>query len=426
MNRFILFVSRTEELQSFSREFPDVDFRFVSYKLNHPSVVYFDRNNYEYGFAKLLAEHNINPFSGVLNIREKYVMLASLLAQKLGLRPIIHNPLLARDKFCMRQALSKATQPIRSFLISHKDDLKQIPDDLYPCVMKPRFGFNSRCVEHVQNRRQLEHAFIRNQRYYSIMKREDCDNVDFIVEEFIQGSEHTVEALVKDGEIVLYVVSDKDSMQPPYFVEVGDIMPSRLSAEQSNLVVNAARLAVKSLNIQNSWSHIEVKLFGNTVTIVEVASRMGGGYFGRMIEKVYGINRLRMLLNLHLSVLSMSPINARTTVIGRRIVVNGLVYVTAIRDFPIQSETNSDVCLIWPSSTDAARRLVIGPPFGYKNTVLEFFITHIDPDEAQRIAKRIGQTIRVVSFSIPSIFGEAVWRVSPLILIVLRKKGIDI
>lgn len=425
MHRFVTFISRTEEIESYRRRYPDIEMSFVSYAPLEPHAVRIGQENYASAFSQLENEHRHRPFTGVLNRREKYVVPAALLALRLGLRPISNDPYLARDKYRMRRALSAGNDDVRIFLIRQAADLDAVPDDLFPGVLKPRFGFNSRAVTLVRNRDQLAASFNASRRHYGMLKREDTTNCDFVVEELITGSEHTVEALVHDGQIILNAISDKAAMRPPYFVEEGDTMPSCLPESQQCIVLNAACWAVERLEIRNGWAHIEVKLANDEATVVEAAARMGGGYFDQMIELAYGVDQMRLLIDLHIATCAPRTLIPRVAVVGKRIGSFGISYVIAVRWGGEKEQLPDGMRLIWPRSLKDVRGFFIGPPFAYKNTILEYFCADIDVAKALRRAEHIKRGIQIMRIPVPTIFGQATWHLIRLWLQLRGRQWLD-
>jgi len=134
---------------------------------------------------------------------------------------------------------------------------------MFPCVIKPRFGFNSRGAVLVADRHDLAAAYGEQHSRYAHLPKQDCTGDDFVVEELIPGSEHTVETLVSDGVPLFHVISDKLPMTPPFFVEVGDNMPSCLPQARQDACREATERAIRGLGIRTGWTHTEVKLDGN-------------------------------------------------------------------------------------------------------------------------------------------------------------------
>jgi biotin carboxylase len=155
----------------------------------------------------------------------------------------------------------------------------------------------------------------------------DFENKDFVVESFIGGTEHTIDSLVRDSEVILQIISDKLPMTPPYFIEMGDVMPSQLREEEQSKILKAVAQANALLGMRNGWTHTEVKLWHGEPYIIELAARMGGGYFQQMIQEVYGIDRIELLMSV-MKGKDILPLGSpRKVVIGKRVVGYGVKYV---------------------------------------------------------------------------------------------------
>ena len=380
--RFIAFISRESEIEGYRARAPEAEFAFASFSDLGDKAIPVDPGNLDPPIAALRER---GPWTGVLNRKEKCLIPAALLAQALGLRPILKEPEIGRDKYRMRQALNGGAEFPRTFLLPNPDAADALPVDLFPCVLKPRFGFNSRSVCRVRSRVELKRVLCRQQMAYRALPKQDGTNADFVAEDLIPGTEHTVESLVKDGEVLFHLVSDKDAMQPPYFVEVGDQMPSRLGEDEQALCRAAVEGALRKMGVENGWTHTEVKLHKGRAVVIEAAARMGGGYFEEMISEVYGIDRMKVLMDLHQGLPLPEAPQPRCHITARRVVSYD---VERILNFSNGAKlfANENLRLIWPDSLLKVPRLVVGPPADFNNTIFEFFARGETAEEARALA----------------------------------------
>ncbi len=372
--RFLAFASRAEEAGEWTRRLPDLTLTFAGHSAFQSAVLVFRPDRPGDFLDALEAEHRRAPFAGLLNRREKYVFPACLAAERLGLPPLVLRPDLVRDKLGMRLALGGEAVLLRELPLD-------LPQDFFPAVLKPRFGFNSRAVVRVDDPAQLARELPRQRALFSRLRRPDSASLDFIAERWFGGTEHTAETLVVDGAVRWCLLSDKMQMHPPYHVEVGDLAPSRLPAGPQDLVRQAVEEAVTRLGIRNGWAHVEVKLEAGRAVVIEAAARMGGGCHEELNREVYGLDRVRVLADLQLGrPLPAAPV-PRTWVAVRRSVTDGIGYVLAPRRLRSLVEAEG-ARLLWPEGS--ASRLVVGPPFGYKNTVFELMACDPEPEGALR------------------------------------------
>lgn len=334
------------------------------------------------------------------------MLAAAVLARGLGLRPLLAESALARDKHLMRRALNAGEEFPRSFLLRDTKDIEAIPPDVFPCVLKPRFGFNSRSVCIVKTRDELRRVFAEQSRRYRQMVRQDGTNGDFVVEDMLKGAEHTIDSLVKDGRVLFHLISDKRTMIPPFFIEVGDLMPGRVSDLQRQEIEACVARAIACVGVINGWTHTEVKMHEDRPVAIEVAARMGGGYFEQLIEEVYGIDRMRVLLDLHLERPLPEKPAARCTIAARRVVTYGIERIVS-RFNPGAVFGANGVRLIWPESPAAINRLVVGPPHDFNNTVFEFFARGASPAEAIALADATERKAALCRIRIPEVIYRA-------------------
>jgi biotin carboxylase len=394
--RFIAFISRPEEINDYADLVPHAEFVFASLSPCHPATITVNPSFLADAIAKFSMLHAVKPFAAILNRKEKCVVPAAHLALALKLPPITLKPELARDKHQMRQALNQGSQYPRSVLIRSWRDLQQVGDEMFPCVLKPRYGFNSRSAVLVNDHVQLRCSYEEQHKSYSSLKKQDCTNSDFVVEDFIPGSEHTIESLVKDGVPLFHLVSDKLPMKPPYFVEIGDRMPSRLSASEQQACIAATESALACMAIRNGWTHTEIKISDIGAVVVECAARMGGGYFETLYREVYGINRLRVLASLFSSSDSMPIPMAMRYATARRVVVYGPAQMRTVANLETLFH-DTHARLLWPLSVSEINRSLAGPPVDFNNTLFEFIAFGSSAAEADMVADRLLERVDVCS-----------------------------
>src|SRR5205085_8930371 len=83
----------------------------------------------------------------------------------------------------------------------------------------------------------------------------------FQVEQYVDGIEVAVEAVVEHGILKLLAIFDKpDPLTGPYFEETIYVTPSRLSATAQQLIAHEVERAVAALGLQHGPVHAELRL----------------------------------------------------------------------------------------------------------------------------------------------------------------------
>lgn len=169
----------------------------------------------------------------------------------------------------------------------------------YPLIIKPddSRGGGSRGVEVIENDNDFPHIFAYAQSFY--------DDPTVIIEECLQGSEHSVEVLVNYSKIILLGFSLKQKTPLPYRVDKQVIYPACFTDEQKIQITETIDLAMKAIDFTNGVAHVEFAFTKHGPVLFEIGLRPGGGATPLIINKVYGINYLdlyaKTILGQHLN-----------------------------------------------------------------------------------------------------------------------------
>lgn len=101
---------------------------------------------------------------------------------------------------------------------------------------------------------------------------------NILIEEFIEGDEVSIESLTFRGKTHVVQVTDKQTSNPPYCVELCHAQPSKFEGEMMDEIVRVVKLVMDSLRLDNCASHIELKIEKEEVKVIEVGPRLAGGY----------------------------------------------------------------------------------------------------------------------------------------------------
>jgi hypothetical protein len=99
-----------------------------------------------------------------------------------------------------------------------------------------------------------------------------------IVEEFMEGPEFSLDAVVYRGEITICGIADRHIFFPPYFIEMGHTMPGAISPEDREALREVFIRGIRVLGIDNGAAKGDIKLTPQGPMIGEIAARLSGGY----------------------------------------------------------------------------------------------------------------------------------------------------
>ncbi|MFJ9351151.1 ATP-grasp domain-containing protein [Streptomyces sp. NPDC101237] len=117
----------------------------------------------------------------------------------------------------------------------------------------------------------------------------------FLAEERLHGPEYSVEALVRQGEIIFENVTAKTVVPGPYPVELGHLLPAPLDRDARTAFGAAMRALVAATGFATGILHAEWILTGAGPTLVECAGRCPGDHLIDLIDLAYG-TRIRVTL----------------------------------------------------------------------------------------------------------------------------------
>ncbi|MDY0042487.1 MAG: ATP-grasp domain-containing protein [Desulforhabdus sp.] len=146
----------------------------------------------------------------------------------------------------------------------------------YPIVLKPIDQSSSKGVVICEDRRQLEAAYSHCISFSLEAK--------VIVNQLIVGTEHSTEGLMIEGHLHPTGLTDRIfdyQKYRPFFVEIGDVMPSVLSESVIQRCYSVTECAAKALGIQCGPVKADLIISQpNEVFVLEIAARLGGPRFG--------------------------------------------------------------------------------------------------------------------------------------------------
>jgi biotin carboxylase len=194
----------------------------------------------------------------------------------------------------MREAWQKATLSQANFIIA--DSAKEIAAAAekigYPLIIKPTMNWGSRGTSAV---------FSPNDLQWSIdFAAQHQRSGKFIIEEYIDGTEMTIEGLIQNGKVQILAKSDKILQDHARFrvdliLHYPAQMPKNILEQVDQLTIKAAQ----ALGLDNCAIHAEVMVRNQEIYLIEMAARPGGGHiFGQIAEAASGVSMPQALTNI--------------------------------------------------------------------------------------------------------------------------------
>ncbi len=222
--------------------------------------------------------------------------------------------------------------------VSGVESLRQAARKIgFPFVLKPVESNGSKGVVIVDEDAELDMVFNYVSRFVQPVY---CgDTPPMIAEEFLDGPEVSVEGLVIGNVPHVAAITDKRTTPPPFCVEIGHVIPSRLSEHmQEELRLAVLRIAA-ALGISNCGIHAELRLTQDGVKLVELGARLGGGCIAsHLVPLATGVNMLEAVIAIALgNTPIITPQHSRAAAIrfltpgpGQVIAIDGIEQARAV------------------------------------------------------------------------------------------------
>lgn len=203
----------------------------------------------------------------------------------------------ASDKVRMRACFDRARVPSPSFLgVGEREKGSALTllgqkGVSFPVVVKPADNMGARGCRKVEGAEELD-AALSDAIAYSRTKTA-------IVEEYMDGPEFSLEALVFGGEIHMTGFADRHIFFPPYFIEMGHTIPTAFPDADVKALTEVFIRGIRALGLSHGVAKGDIKLTRKGPMIGEIAGRLSGGYMsGWTFPYSSGINLTDAALSL--------------------------------------------------------------------------------------------------------------------------------
>lgn len=244
---------------------------------------------------------------------EQYIPFAARISHELGIAHSLsyEAAMNATDKVAMRLAFD--TKPGISPAHAEANDLQTARDFVarygYPVIVKPANLSKSLLIARCDSDTELV------QTYASILSLAPSlykkytlgQTPKFIIEQFMEGSIHTLAGFVDSQGIVSYApgivdnVSARDAGYDDTFI-FQRTLPTRLSEQQQADAYGCASKAINALGLRSCPAHVEIIMTKDGARIIEIGARLGG-YRPLMYELSSGVKLLEAAIQTYLGAL---------------------------------------------------------------------------------------------------------------------------
>ena len=231
-------------------------------------------------------QHHCGQIHRLLGVLEQLQEVLALARQRFNI-PGMHPKIVEqfRDKAIMKQVLEKAGISCARFgLLYHFEQLQQFVRQVgFPLVIKPPAGAGATATYRVNNWAEAEQAWGK------------IPGRPVMVEEFVMGTEHSLEAFVLNGEPVFfscsrYYPTPLEVKRNPYLQWVVHF-PRVLDDPKYQQIERIGRKVIRALGIQNGMTHMEwFQRTDGRLVVGEIGARPPGAQFTNCTSLVYDMD----------------------------------------------------------------------------------------------------------------------------------------
>lgn len=229
------------------------------------------------------------PIDGVLAVGDRPVVLAALVAERLGLPwHEVDGARASRDKQRFRRRIAAAGLPGPwSRVVPLDASVDRLRDVTYPCVVKPLVLSGSRGVIRADDPEQLAAALTR---VAGVLAAPDVQALRdpaarlVQIEAFVPGFEVALEGVLDHGRLHVLAIFDKpDPLDGPFFEETYYVTPTARTAAAALPVIAAVTQAARAAGLRHGPIHAECRVGDAGPVVLEVAARPIGGLCARAL-----------------------------------------------------------------------------------------------------------------------------------------------
>jgi biotin carboxylase len=204
-----------------------------------------------------------------------------------------------RDKAAMRAHLAGTPDAVHAQPLRERADLDAFGERHgYPFIVKPTDATASIGVHRLDGPADADRVWAgvrrlagtRTDRVSTLMLLQD-----FLMEEYLDGPEYSVESFSSAGRHVVIAVTEKFT-DLTHFAELGHAVPARLGTAAEERARAAVVAFLDRLGIKDGVCHTELRIGAGGPRVVESHNRIAGDAITDLVHSVYGIDTVKLAL----------------------------------------------------------------------------------------------------------------------------------
>ena len=217
----------------------------------------------------------VSKISNVLNLHNISLLTSRLSTNKSEMKKVFQSKGISTPNFDLIKNLSE----YKKFRKHNK----------LPIVLKPTDSSGQKGVFLIRKDVKIKDKI-------SLIKKISSDK-KIIVEKYHHGYEINVVAIVENKKIEFLSISHRKTYPYKNFgIATSHIYPPNLTSKELKKIKNISRKAIKAIGIENGVAYPQIIIGKGECKMIEIASRLPGGFMREMALLVSGIDPLEFLL----------------------------------------------------------------------------------------------------------------------------------
>ncbi|XP_069136733.1 carnosine synthase 1-like [Argopecten irradians] len=264
-----------------------IQYDFTNHQLDH---------TYASEIVQILTDLRLN-IDGCCTFKDECAPLTAYICDKLQLAGGVgvKGAIIARGKNLINSFLRQETAGVpyyprtfgytgRSARVMCEETLKHAIGVVgLPAVCKPEHGAHADGVKLVRNEKECLNLIMKRTIGFSTGE-------PMMIMEYFDGTEHDIEVILYQGEVIAAVVSDNGPTRPGSFLETSMSMPSCLPSYKITQLQRAASDCCIEIGLRNGVFNVEMKMTTKGSKLLEINGRMGGNYIRDYMYSCYGFD----------------------------------------------------------------------------------------------------------------------------------------
>jgi len=224
---------------------------------------------------------------------DQALLVAAKMAEEVGLYfPIsVMQAKLLTNKKWMKKELEESNIPTAKSVIAKEYNASIFSNLSLPVVFKPVDSNSSKGVIRANKKSELEACFNHSVQY--------SRSGEVICEEFIEGTEISIDAYVRNGKSIYLLASilEKLGGNRTDFPICRSISPAPLSNQAQKNVVYILQKIVDAFKLENCPLIVQAMMKGDEIKVIELSARTGGVSKHHLIKFMTGIDVIELFID---------------------------------------------------------------------------------------------------------------------------------